>query len=262
MTHGLRTPAVTALAALAALPMLVAACGGDATGASTAGELASGVAEVPTVLAAASLTEVLPALDPSARFSFGGSDQLAFQVEQGAPADVFAAASPRYAQALFRKGLVTAPRTFATNSVVVLVPRANPAGITSVTDLARPGVKVVMASPGVPAGDYARAALGRLGLRGVLPNVVSEEPDVKGVTAKVALGEADAGFAYATDARPVRGRVRAIALPAAAAAVAEYQVAVVTDAPHPAAARAFVSRLLSPEGHRVLVAHGFRVPGR
>lgn len=216
--------------------------------------------DAPVVLAASSLTEVFPAIDPAARFSFAGSDQLAFQIAQGAPADVFAAASPRYPQQLFSDGQVAQPRPFATNSLVMIVPRSNPAHITGLDQLDHPGVKLVIGDQGVPVGDYARTALGRLGLSAALGNVVSLEPDVKGVVAKVALGEADVGFVYATDVRAVRGKVRAFRLPAAAQPDVEYQVAVVTGAPHPAAARAFVRRLLSPAGRAVLVRSGFGVP--
>ncbi len=246
-----------ALIALALLPT-------TACGASTAPQSAAehDPDRYPTVLAAASLIDVLPAISARAHFSFAGSDTLAFQVQQGAPADVFAAASPKYPQQLFAQGLVTRPRTFATNTLVMIVPRANPAHITAVRDLARRGVRLVIGDTGVPVGDYARQALARMGLSRALANVVSMEPDVKGVTGKVALGEADAGFVYATDVGSVRTRVRVMRLPATAQPDVRYQVAVVAHAPHAAAARAFVQRLLSPAGRRALVAHGFGVPAR
>ena len=218
--------------------------------------------ERPTVFAAASLTEFLKRFDPRPAYSFAGSDRLAFQIGQGAPADVFAAASPRYPQQLFAQGLVLTPQPFATNSVVLIVPRANPARIASLQDLTRPGVRLVIGDAGVPVGDYTRAALTRLGLQAALGNVISNEQDVKGVVAKVALGEADAGFVYATDVRPVRRRVRVFRLPAAAQPDVEYQIAVVRSSRHPAAARAFVRRLLSPAGRRALVDDGFGVPAR
>lgn len=260
MTSGLhrarhRTAAAIAITALAGSGIVVGGCGSsDSAPASSTGD------EQATVLAAASLTDVLPRIAPNARFSFGGSDQLAFQIEQGAPADVLASASPKYTQALFAKGTVQRPRAFATNSVVMIVPRTGGAGITSLRQVTRPGVKVVMGAPGVPAGDYARAALTRLGLSGALGNVVSQEPDVKGVLAKVAYGEADAGFVYATDARAAGGRVRAFRFPRAAGADARYEVAVVTNAPHPQAAEAFVQRLTSATGRQALEQAGFGVP--
>lgn len=260
--HG-RTRKTLLVGLVAALVIPAAACGTPAVPTRTAAASSTRVADGElTVLAAASLTEALPAVAPHARFTFAGSDQLAFQIQQGAPADVFAAASPKYPQQLFAAGLVGRPQPFATNSLVMIVPRANPAHITGLDQLARPGVKVVIGDQGVPVGDYTRAALGRLGLSAVLGNVVSNEPDVKGVVAKVALGEADAGFVYATDVRPVRGKVRAFRLPAAAQPDVEYQVAVVARAPHPAAARAFVRQLLSPAGRAALVRFGFGVPAR
>src|SRR5205085_9850293 len=119
----------------------------------------------------------------------------------------------------------------------------NPAGIRSVFDLRRKGIKLVLANPGVPAGSYTRTALANLDLGDVLANVVSEETDVRNVLGKVALGEADAGFVYATDARAAGRRVRSIALPAKAQPNVRYEATVLKYAPHPAAARAFVRRL-------------------
>lgn len=245
-----RASMVVVALALAAGAAAMTACGSssdDATGR-------------PTVLAAASLADVLPRIQPAARFSFGGSDHLAFQLAQGAPADVLVSASPRYTQALFRRGLVRRPRAVATNAVVMVVPRANPAGITRLQQVARPGVKLVMAAPGVPAGDYARTALRTLGLAGALGNVASQEPDVKGVLAKVAYGDADAGFVYATDARTAPDAVRVFRLPPSAAPRALYEAAVVSGSRQPRAAQAFVDALASPDGRSRLRAAGFGVP--
>src|SRR5207253_6420276 len=167
-----------------------------------------------TVFAAASLTQALPRIDPAPRYSFSGSDQLAIQIQQGAPADVFAAASPKQPELLFRNALVRKPVVFATNKLIVLVPRSNPAHIESVYDLRRPGVKVVLGDSTVPVGIYTRQILDALGITAdVTKNVVSQETDVKGIVSKVALGEADAGFVYRTDARPVASSTRSIALP-------------------------------------------------
>src|SRR5687768_7834220 len=126
-----------------------------------------------TVLAAASLTEVFPQIDSSARFSFAGSDQLATQIREGAPADVYAAANARYPDELFAEGLVEEPTTFASNRLVVIVPSGNPARIASVEDLGRAGVELVVAAEGVPVGDYTREVLVSLQLEAVLGNVVS-----------------------------------------------------------------------------------------
>ncbi len=213
-----------------------------------------------TVFAASSLTEVFPRIDPKPRYEFAGSDQLALQIEQGAPADVFASASPKYAEELRRKGLVERPLTFASNRLVLIVPRSNPAHLRRVAEVARPGVRLVLAAASVPVGKYARQVLARLGLDRALENVVSQEPDVKSVVAKVALGEADAGFVYVTDVKPVASRVRTIAIPVRARPVALYAIAVVTSSRHLADARAFVARVLSPAGQRALRAAGFLRP--
>jgi molybdate transport system substrate-binding protein len=216
--------------------------------------------DAPRILAAASLTEVLPRIEPGARYSFGGSSQLALQVEEGAPADVFASASPEISQDLFRRGLVEKPVTLARNRLVVVVPASRPGGIASVRDLARDGVRVVMATAGVPAGDYARTALATLGLSGVVERAVSQEPDVKGVIGKVVTGEADAGLVYATDARAAGDRVRTIPVPARAAPDVRYEIAVVAGSPRAAAARELVARATGPQGRRELARAGFVLP--
>lgn len=217
--------------------------------------------EPPVVLAAASLTEVLPRIEAGARYSFGGSSQLAQQIRQGAPADVFLSASPGYTQGLYAAGLVRRPVAFATNRLVLIVPRRNPAAIRSVADLARRGdLKLVVAGAKVPIGLYTREVLKRLGLLRVLRKAVSQEPDVKGVVAKVALGEADAGFVYATDVRPVAGKVETIALPARAQPTVRYEAAVVASSGHLAAAQDLVVSLLAAGGRRELRRAGFGLP--
>ncbi len=228
--------------------------------ASVRGRVAN-AADGPVVFAAASLTEVLPRIDAGARYSFGGSNQLAQQIRQGAPVDVFLSASPRYTQALYREGLVRKPVPFATNTLVVIVPRSNPARIRTIGDLARrPGLRLVVAGPQVPVGLYTRKVLQRLGLLSVLRRAVSQEQDVKGVVAKVALGEADAGFAYVTDARAAASRVRTVAIPARAQPRVLYEAAVVSASQHLDLAQAFLIELLSAAGRRALRAAGFGVP--
>ena len=234
-----------ALVALAALLVPASVCGGTPI----------------TVLAAASLTEVFPRIDNAPRYSFAGSDQLALQIRQGAPADVYAAASPKYTQLLYRDGFVLKPVVFATNKLVVLVPRSNPARIHSVYDLRRAGVKVVIGDKSVPIGAYTRQILDALGITAdVTKNVVSEETDVKGIVSKVALDEADAGFVYRTDAKPVGSRTRTIALPAWAQPPIRYELAVVKASAHRAAARAFVRKVTSKRGRRLLQQAGFGLP--
>jgi molybdate transport system substrate-binding protein len=213
-----------------------------------------------TVYAAASLTEVFQELAPDARFNFAGSNELAAQIEEGARADVYAAASPKYPDDLFAQGLIERPQIFATNRLVLIVPEDNPAGIRAVPDLARTGVKLVVGAEGVPVGDYTRRILENMGATRVLENVVSNEDDVKGVVAKVAQGEADAGFVYATDVGAVVQDVRAIQLPRAAQARVEYPIAVVKDARHPDAARAFVALVLAKRGRAALRTAGFGLP--
>lgn len=208
-----------------------------------------------TVFAAASLADVLPRIDPSPRYSFAGSGELAAQIREGAPADVYASASPAYPKALHEEGLVEAPAVFATNRLVIVVPRANPARIASLADLDRTDVKLVLGAEGVPVGDYARELLRDLGADPLLARVVSEEDDASSVAGKVALGEADAGFVYATDARAVAGRVRVIELPAQP--TIEYAIAVVRDSDR---GRAFVARVLGPVGRAALREAGFGAP--
>jgi molybdate transport system substrate-binding protein len=216
-----------------------------------------------TVLAAASLTEVFPRIDKAPRYSFAGSDQLALQIRQGAPADVYVSASPKYTELAYRDGYVLKPVVFATNKLIVLLPRGNPAGIRSVYDLRRAGVKIVIGDKTVPIGTYTRQILDTLGITAdVTKNVVSEETDVKGIVSKVALGEADAGFVYRTDARPVASRTRTIALPDWAQPPIRYEVAVVKTSVHRAAARAFIAKLMSKRGRGLLAQAGFGLPKR
>jgi molybdate transport system substrate-binding protein len=212
------------------------------------------------IFAAASLTGVFPQIDRAPHYQFAGSDQLAFQILQGAPADVFAAASPRYPRELHAKGRCSKPVVFATNSLVLIVPRSNPARIHGVYDLRRRGIRLVVGAKGVPVGDYTRALLTRLHLSSVLRNVVSNEEDVKAVVAKVALGEADAGFVYRTDVQPVGRRVRRISLPARAEPTVRYEVCIPTTSKHPQLARRFVHELLSQRGRARLRAAGFGLP--
>src|SRR5581483_3222426 len=139
-----------------------------------------------------------------------------------------------------RRKLVEKPVTFASNRLVLIVPKSNPAGVSSVYDLGRKSVRLVVAAPAVPVGSYTRTVLRKLGLSAVLTKVVSQESDVKGVVGKVALGQADAGFVYVTDVKPVAGDVTAIRLPAWAQPRVRYEIAVVSSSPRKAAARAWI----------------------
>lgn len=233
-------------ASLAVLCALVACAAASAAGHATL-----------NVYAAASLTDVLPQIDAAEHYSFAGSNTLAAQITQGAPADVFASANTTLPQQLFAKGLVLKPVVFTRNTLVLIVPTANPADIHSPFDLRRDGIKLVIAQPAVPVGGYTLQILKNMALTDVLKNVVSRETDVREVLAKVALGEADAGFVYSTDARTVKGKVTVIKLPAWAQPKVRYGVAVVASSPNRAAAQAYVSKLLGKAAQAKLIAAGF-----
>ena len=210
-----------------------------------------------TVYAAASLTDAFPKIAPHARFSFAGSNTLAAQIRQGAPADVFASANTSLPQALHADGFCSKPVVFTRNALVLIVPGSNPAGIHSVYDLRRNGIKLVIADKGVPVGSYTLQVLKNMNLTSVLKNVVSRENDVREVLAKVALNEADAGFVYSTDARTVPKKVRVLKIPAWAQPKVQYGICVVSASHNKAAASAFVKRILSPVGQKILLRYGF-----
>ena len=211
-----------------------------------------------TVYAAASLTDVFPAIDPSEKYSFGGSNTLEAQILQGAPADVFASANMTLPQALYAKGRCSKPVVFTRNTLVIVVPKSNPAKITSVYDLAKPGIKLDIAGSGVPVGSYTLQILKNMNLStAVLKNVVSQETDVREVLSKVALGEADAGFVYSTDAKTVPGQVTVIKVPAWAQPKVQYGICVVSSSGNKTAAQTFVNLVLSKAGQAKLLAAGF-----
>lgn len=230
-----------------------------------------------TVLAASSLTDAFgetatafaAAGGEPVQFSFAGSQTLRTQIEFGAAADVFASADPEHVAQLAAQGLVLADTVtvFAANQLVIALPRANPGGITGFADLARPGVKLVLAAEEVPAGVYARQLLVNLAdhpdagpdfaVR-ALGNVVSAETNVRQVVTKVQLGEADAGIVYASDITPaVADALTVIPVPPADNVAATYALAVLTASRRPEAARAFVAFVVSAEGQAVLQRWGF-----
>jgi molybdate transport system substrate-binding protein len=241
---------VTRGAALALMLLALAGCGDDAD----AG------AEPLTVYAASSLTEVFQELEPDHRYNFAGSDELATQIREGGEADVYAAASPGYPKELADEGLVDEPRVFATNRLVLIVPKSRSGEIDNVADLAENGVKLVIGAEGVPVGDYTRDVLENLGRTDILEQVVSEEENVKGVVSKVALGEADAGFVYATDAITAGDKVTTIELPQSAQADVRYPIAVVEGTDQQDEAEEFVALLLSTDGRDALERAGFGLP--
>jgi molybdate transport system substrate-binding protein len=234
--------------------LLAAALSGSlVTGATAADARVTGI----TVYAAASLTDVFPRIDSGPKYSFGASSTLATQITQGAPADVFASANATIPDQLFAKKLVLKPVVFTRNRLVLAVPSSNPAGIHSVYDLKKQGVKLVIAAATVPVGSYTLQVLKQMGLTSVLANVVSRESDVRSVLAKVALGEADAGFVYSTDAKTVPGKVNVIKIPAWAQPKVTYAMAVVSSSTHKTAAKKFIAEVLSRAGQKKLLAAGF-----
>lgn len=218
--------------------------------------------DAPTVYAATSLTNVMPRLDHHATYSFGGSNALQLQIERGAPADLFLSADPKEAQALYREGRCARPVTFATNLLVLIVPHGDPGRVRSVYGLRRGGLKLSVASAGVPIGAYTRSLLARLRLSRVLAgNTVSEQSNVGQVLAQVALGGADAGFVYVTDALTQRGRVDVLQLPKAAQPPVRYQGCVVRrDGVDAGGARALLAELRSSNGRELLRRFGFGLP--
>ena len=232
------------------------------------------------VFAAASLTEAFTALGkifeaehPGERvtFNFAGSQQLALQIEQGARADLFASADQRWMAYLKTRGLLLGdPVIFAANRLVFIVPRSNPGKISGLADLARPGLKIVVAADAVPAGHYLRQALARLSMapgfsfgfgQQVLGNVVSEEENVKAVVAKVQLGEADAGGVYRSDVTSaVSDKVTVLDIPDPYNVIAAYPMAILARAQAAEGARDFGRFIVSPLGQQTLRGFNFLPP--
>jgi molybdate transport system substrate-binding protein len=228
-----------------------------------------------TVLAASSLTDAFGELaerfeeqNPGVevRQSFESSSTLLAQIQQGAPADVFASAAEEEMDTAVDDGLVAGePEVFVRNREVIMVPEDNPADIQNMKDLAEPGIKLVLAEDGVPAADYALEILGKANAeygggfkQDVLSNVVSRESDVRASVNRVVVGDADATFGYASDYTPdIRDRVRVIQIPEDLNIIATYPIAVLKDAENPELAREWVELVTSEEGQRVLDEWGF-----
>jgi molybdate transport system substrate-binding protein len=251
--------------------LLLAACGTQATGPQAQSN------EV-VVFAAASLTESFTqigqdfeAANPGTTvvLNFANSQQLAQQLAQGAPADVFASANPRQMDVAIEEERVTedVPQVFVNNRLVVVVPAESSTSVEALADLAQPGLKLVLAAEDTPIGDYSRDYLDKAAASGdfasgyraaLLDNVVSYEQTVKAVLTKVVLGEADAGIVYSSDVTPdVADAVQQITIPDDLNTIATYPIAPVSDSAQPALADAFVSYVLSPEGQDTLAGFGF-----
>jgi molybdate transport system substrate-binding protein len=215
-----------------------------------------------TVYGASSLRDALPALDGSPRYSFGGSNTLQLQIERGAPADLFLGASPVEATALYKEGLCTKPVTYATNVLTLIVPASNPAGITSVGDLRKGGLRLSVGAAGVPIGNYTRTMLGRLRLTSVLSiNKVDLQPQVANIAARVSLNAADAGFVYVTDAKLAGSSVKQVKLPTWAQPPVRYEGCVVKrNGADSDGASAYLAKLTGTQGRTVLKKYGFGLP--
>lgn len=254
----------------------LAGCGSPA--ASTPEATAVSAEEITlTIFAASSLTdaftelgEVFEGQHPGAAvlFNFGASSDLATQLAEGAPGDVFASANARQMENAAAAGRIAGdPVNFLTNSLVLIVPADNPAGIETLADIANEGVKFVTAAPDVPIRGFtdqmldnaaADPAYGEEFKTAVLANIVSEEANVRQLAAKVVLGEADAGVVYKSDVTPdIADQVQVIEIPEALNVIAVYPLAAISDSASPEMAQAFVDLVLSDEGQAILAKWGF-----
>lgn len=251
------------VAALAVVALGLGACD-TATPAGGGSTVVSGSV---TVFAAASLTASFSAIgkdfeaaNPGTKvtFNFGGSAALATQINQGAPADAFAAASSANAKTVTDAGNAAGPpRVFVRNQLVIAVAKGNPKRVTGLADLGRPGIKVALCAEQVPCGSAAKRALAAASVR-LTP--VTLEQDVKAALSKVKLGEVDAALVYRTDAKEASSDVDGIEFAESAGAINDYPIVVLKDAPNPTAAQAFVDYVLSNQGLAVLTQAGFQAP--
>jgi molybdate transport system substrate-binding protein len=249
--------------ALLAAAVLLAACGSGGGSASTS-PLATPLSGTVSVFAAASLTDAFNAVGTSfqransgvtMKFNFAGTPTLVTQIEQGAPADVFASADTTNMDKLKADGFTTGTsQVFARNQLEIVVAPGNPKGITTLADLAKSGVIYITEAPSVPAGKYALQALK---MAGVTVTPKSLETDVKSVVSKIELGEADAGIVYSTDVTAAGTKVAGVPIPDADNVIAQYPIAAVKATTNAAAANAFIAYVLSPAGQAKLQSFGF-----
>jgi molybdate transport system substrate-binding protein len=219
------------------------------------------------VFAAASLTEAFndekTALgssnpDLSLTYNFAGSQALVTQIQNGAPADVFASADQKNMQKLIDDALVETPKTFARNTLEIAVAPGNPKNITGLADLEKSGITLVLEDPSVPAGNYARQAFAKAGLPA--PKPASNELDVKSTIAKLTSGDADAVIVYVTDVKAAGTKVEGVRIPDAQNVIATYPIAVIKASKNHAAAATFVDEIVSGTGQQALQARGFLPP--
>jgi molybdate transport system substrate-binding protein len=211
-----------------------------------------------TVYAGSSMTTVLSQIDPANAYSFGSSGTLATQITNGAPVDVFMSANTTTPAALYASGVVEKPVNFTRNTLAVVVPKSNPAGIASIYDLTKPGVKIDVAAPSVPVGSYTVQVLNQMGINSAIQaNVVSQETSDANVVAKVALGQVDAGFVYLSDYVIDPTHLSLVKVPAWAQPKITYAMAIVAKSPNQSAAQAWMDKVLSPAGQAIFVKDGF-----
>jgi molybdate transport system substrate-binding protein len=254
------------LLAAALVTGLAGGCGGGGAP-QPAGPSGSAAATTLTVSAAASLTDVFNRLGKSfeeqnpgttVRFNYGGSSDLAQQIVNGAPADVFAAANTSTMTTVFKAGLVNGqPATFVTNVLQIAVAPGNPKAVHKFADLTKPDLKVVVCAPQVPCGSATQQVEKATG---VTLKPVSQEPDVRSALSKVATGDADAALVYVTDVKSSGGKVEGVDFPDASKALNQYPIAVLKNAPHADLADRFVALVRGPDGQRVLKNAGFGTP--
>ena len=256
------------LAAVAAVALLaLAGCGGGTVAGPAPGTSGTRVTGAVTVFAAASLTGAFTQIGKdfqtanpgtTVTFNFAGSSALATQIDQGAPADVFAPAAPANMKTVTDAGNGDGtPTTFVKNQLVIAVPKGNPRNITGLADLVKPGVKVALCAAAVPCGAAAVTALAAAKVR-LTP--VTLEQDVKSALSKVKLGEVDAALVYRTDVRAAASDVDGVEFPESAGAINEYPIVVLKGSRNRTAAQAFVAYVLSDKGRAVLTAAGFQAP--
>jgi molybdate transport system substrate-binding protein len=240
------------LPVLATILVLAAAIAGGASARDT--HTTAGL----TIFAGSSMTQVLPEIDSGNTYSFGSTGTLATQIQNGAPADVLMGANTTTCASLYAAGIVKQPVNFTRNTLEVVVPKSNPAGIQSIYDLTKPGIKVDEAASSVPVGSYTVQVLNQMGLNSaVQANVVSQETSDANVVAKVALGQVDAGFVYLSDYVIDPTHLTLITVPAWAQPKITYSMCIVAKSPNQSAAQDWVNKILSPSGQAVFVKDGF-----
>ena len=250
------------VAAAVAVVFAASACGGSSAGGSSGGTSGGTL----YVAAAASLSNAFTKLVSTyqgehpgwtVKTNFDGSDVLEAQILQHAPADVYAAASPKYPEILQSKNLLGKTTNFATNTLILVTPKSNPAHINSPQDLTKGNPKIVVADPAVPLGAYTEEVLTNLGIDESKLNIVSKEQNATDVLAKLTSGEADAGFVYVTDALSEQSKLHTIHFPASANATAIYPIGIVSYSKNTKAAQQWIDLVMSTQGQAVLQQFGF-----